>query len=259
MRTATDGDDTERKSRGVCSAEMRWSLRNFAFDSLGGRLRSSIAPGCAVCGLAPGRPVCRACEQDFLAPTNPRCERCALPLANPAASICGRCLAHPPHFDGTLALADYRAPVDGMVMALKFSAQRAVAVTFGQLLAQRETEPAASTLVITAVPLAFERESERGFNQSLEIARAYARARGLPLQGRALLRVRHTSPQQTLALEARRHNVRGAFAVAQPVEGRTVIVIDDVMTSGSTLDEIARTLKKAGAARVLNRIAARTP
>jgi ComF family protein len=242
---------------------MRWPPIDFAVPPLGKRLRSGLrsklAPDCAVCGLAPGNPVCNACEQDFFSRTDTRCGRCALPLANPASSICGRCLAHPPHFDGTLALADYRAPVDGMVVALKFSARRSVAVTFGQLLARRETEPDLASALVTAVPLAFERESERGFNQSIEIARVYARACGLPSPTRVLLRVRHTPPQQTLALEARRHNVRGAFAVAESVADRTVIVVDDVMTSGSTLDEIANTLKKAGAARVLNRVAARTP
>lgn len=225
--------------------------------SLTSRLRSLLAPSCAVCGLAPGAPICRGCEQDFFSPSTVRCERCALPLTN-RTPLCGRCLAQAPNFDGTLALADYRAPVDGMVMALKFSAQRTVAATFGQLLARRETEPSVSTCLVTAVPLAFERESERGFNQSFEIARVYTQALGLPPPERTLLRLRHTLPQQTLALAARRRNVRGAFALAKPVQNRTVIVIDDVMTSGSTLDEVAITLKKAGAARVLNRVAART-
>jgi ComF family protein len=126
------------------------------------------------------------------------------------------------------------------------------------LLAQREAETRTGDAVI-AVPLSFEREAERGYNQSMAIARAYARALQLPLFASPLLRVRHAPAQQSLAREDRRRNVRGAFGVNGSLDAATVVVIDDVMTTGSTLDEIAATLKRAGVARVINRVIARTP
>ncbi len=172
--------------------------------------------------------------------------------------MCGHCIARAPSFDSTLTLADYVTPVSGMVGALKFSARLDLADVFGRLLATREPLAGEADLVL-AVPLSHERESERGFNQSREIARCYARLTGIPLRDGILMRVRHTAPQQTLARDARQRNVRGAFAVAGEVRGQRVVVVDDVMTTGSTLDEVASVLKRAGAARVINRIVARTP
>jgi ComF family protein len=144
-----------------------------------------------------------------------------------------------------------------MIAALKFSARLDLAEAFARLMAARLHGPKADLIV--AVPLSFERESARGFNQSLEIARRYARITGGTLAERTLLRVRDTPPQQTLARDARRRNVRGAFGVSADVKGTRITVIDDVMTTGSTLDEIADTLKRAGAANVVNRVVARTP
>jgi ComF family protein len=172
--------------------------------------------------------------------------------------MCGHCIARTPSFDATLALADYVAPVSGMVGALKFSARLDLADVFARLLAGREPRPLEADLVI-AVPLSYERESERGFNQSREIAQRYARLTGIPLRDGLVLRVRHAAPQLSLDRKARQHNVRGAFALAGDVRGQRVAVIDDVMTTGSTLDEIATVLKHAGAAQVLNRVVARTP
>jgi ComF family protein len=144
-----------------------------------------------------------------------------------------------------------------MMAALKFSARLDLADAFARLLAAREPGPAADLIV--AVPLSFERESARGFNQSLEIARRYARLTSTPMAERTLLRVRHTPPQQSLARDARRRNVRGAFGVSGDVHGARLTVVDDVMTTGSTLNGIADTLKRAGAACVVNRVIALTP
>lgn len=181
--------------------------------------------------------------------------------ASGVARTCGRCLAETPHFDTTITLADYVSPVDGMVMALKFTARLDLAQFFGQLLARRSAlmPPPARDSVVMPVPLAFERMRQRGFNQSQHIARAFASAAGHRLIVDRLLRVRHTAPQQTLALNERRRNIRGAFAVEGDLSGQSVVVVDDVMTTGSTLDEAARALKRAGASNVHNLIVARTP
>lgn len=225
------------------------------------RIALGIAP-CALCEIndagADG-PLCADCERDFLSPDASRCAVCAIRLPATAAAICGACLRQPPHFDATLALGDYAPPLDGMVVALKSGGRLALARVFGELLARRLRSIDGGDALIVAVPLAFERHAERGFNQALEIARCMARMLRLPIDADALLRMRHAAPQHTLALEERRRNVRGAFSVRADVRGRHLLVVDDVMTTGSTLDEVAAVLKRAGAARVANLVVARTP
>jgi ComF family protein len=223
-------------------------------------LRAGLAPRCIVCTLAPGAPLCVHCTADFFAADARRCRVCALrlPLAS-AAELCAECLRAPRHFDATVALADYAPPVAGMVLALKYGHRLELARVFGRLLASRLRRDDYADALLAPVPLAFERQAERGFNQAREIGRALAGALRLPPHPEPLLRTRHTPAQESLKREERRRNLRGAFAVRDAVAGRTVAVIDDVMTSGGTLDEIARTLKAAGAARVVNLIVARTP
>jgi len=223
---------------------------------VGGQSASWLAPRCIACALYPGAPLCSGCEHDFFPSDAVRCRRCALRLISPVAEQCGACLTEPPQFDSTATLADYAPPVSGMVAALKFSARLDLADAFARLLTARETQ---RPDMVIAVPLSFERERERGFNQSLEIGRVYARLTGAPLAERALLKVRHTAPQQSLARDARRSNVRNAYSVTGEIRDRIVAIVDDVMTTGSTLDEIARVLKRAGAAQVINRVVARTP
>jgi ComF family protein len=111
---------------------------------------------------------------------------------------------------------------------------------------------------LLAVPLAAQRQRERGFNQSMEIARSIARRLALPPLRRTLVRTRGGPPQQSLPLSARRGNVQGAFGLSQPLAARCVAVVDDVMTSGATLDEVARVLKRAGGQQVINLVVART-
>lgn len=217
---------------------------------------------CVICGIesagADG-PLCAGCDRDFLSPHARRCAVCALGLPATATDVCGACLRHPPHFDATLTLGDYAPPLDGMVLALKSGGRLALARDFGTLLARHARRLDCAGAMIVAVPLAFERHAERGFNQALEIARRVARELALPLGIDALLRVRHAAPQHLLALAERRRNVRGAFSVRADVRGRHVLVVDDVLTTGSTLNEIAAVLKRAGATRVTNFVVARTP
>lgn len=222
-------------------------------------LQRWLPPRCAACSLTAGDPLCADCEADFFPASRARCARCALPLPlpSPETAICGRCLADPPHFDATTALADYVPPIAGMVTALKFSARLDLAIVFGKLLARRV--PPTAGEIVAAVPLAFERAAERGFNQSQLIARAFCGARRMPLATDLLRRIRHTLPQQSLKFDERHRNVRGAFEVTGNVRGKTLLIVDDVMTTGSTLNEIARILRQAGAAGVHNLVVARTP
>jgi ComF family protein len=230
------------------------------FRTFASVLRRGFAHRCAVCGIVPGAPVCAGCADDFFPAGLPRCALCALRLAQTGdAILCGRCLREPPRYDATFALADYAPPVDGMVIALKFRHRLELARVFGELLAERLGDRLPRDALLAPVPLAFERHAERGFNQAREIARTVARRLALPLEADALVRLKHGAPQEALTRDARRRNVRGAFAARADVRGRTVVVVDDVMTSGATLDEVATVLKHAGAARVLNLVVARTP
>jgi ComF family protein len=228
-----------------------------------GALRRLLAPRCALCGTAVGDPLCADCSADFLPADVHRCRVCAQRLGPAAGDLCGQCLRDPPAFDARVTLADYAAPIDGLVIALKFGHRLEVAHTLGLLLGRLIDRSAPADAVLAVVPLAFERQRERGFNQALEVARVAAATCARPLLPHALLRNRHRPAQEGLTRDARRRNVRGAFSVAREAEPqvaqRCVVVIDDVMTSGSTLDEVARVLKRAGAARVVNAVAARTP
>jgi ComF family protein len=145
----------------------------------------------------------------------------------------------------------YEFPCDGLVQALKYRARLALAGFFARSLASR-TLPEADLIV--PMPLHPKRLAERGFNQALEIARHLGR----PIAPRGVLRVKHTPPQTELPYEERAKNVRGAFLCTLDLSGASVAVLDDVMTTGATLNELARALKRAGAARVENLVIART-
>jgi ComF family protein len=177
-------------------------------------------------------------------------------------ALCGRCLAEPPAFDASFAATSYTAPMDQLVQALKFGRQLPYATVFAQLILQVvSTEAIADAGLVLAVPLSVERLAVRGFNQAHEIARPLARAWQLPLATDVCLRVRDTEPQSALAPDRRRDNMHGAFTVArrEAIAGKHVIVVDDVMTTGHTLDALAACLKRHGATRVTNIVFARTP
>lgn len=222
-----------------------------------GLLAERLLPNdCFVCGHAAGPDlVCTACL-DVLPHQAQSCPVCAIPVVG--GLICGRCQRQAPAFDATTAALSYVFPVDRLIRALKYRHRLAVAGFFAQVLlplAPPEGPPA----VIVPMPLHLTRLRQRGFNQAAEIARPLARAWGLPLELNGVWRVRDTAAQASLPWTERRVNMRGAFRCDVSFRGKTVVVIDDVMTTGATLDELARTLKSHGAARVENRVVARTP
>lgn len=209
---------------------------------------------CLLCGGHAGaRAVCIACERDLPRLPEARCPVCA--EASPSGAICGACMKSPPHFDATAAAFRYAFPADRLVHALKFGRRLATAEFLAEAMLAAGA-PAGEILV--PMPLSNERLRERGFNQSAEIARPLARALGLPLLLDGCGRRRHTAAQASLPWKARRANVRHAFECSFDLAGRAVIVVDDVMTTGATADEFARTLKAHGAARATLWVAART-
>jgi ComF family protein len=173
------------------------------------------------------------------------------------------CESLPPSFDATVTAADYAAPLDHLVLQLKFSARLPLAPWFAEML--RDAVLARSGLplpdLLCPVPLGASRLVERGFNQALEIARPLARALGVPLHPTLALRQLETRAQSGVSPYERAENISGAFGVEDPdlVAGRHIGLVDDVMTSGHTLDELASTFKRFGAARVTNLVFARTP
>jgi ComF family protein len=207
---------------------------------------------CFLCRGAARELLCAACAAELPWLPEELCPRCA--LASPAGALCGRCLAEPPHFDATRAALWYRFPADALVQALKFRGELALAPVLASFLSRKL--PPEKVDFIIPVPLSAARLRSRGYNQAAEIARRLGR-RGLELG--LCERTRDGWPQVELPFAERRANVRGAFRAARGLAGARIAVVDDVMTTGATLDEIARTLKAAGAARVENWVLARTP
>jgi ComF family protein len=217
------------------------------------KVQAWVGQDCILCGSESSPEfLCVACAAGL--PILPEhCPRCALPTASGAA--CGSCLGHPPYFDATTALWRYEFPCDKLVQALKYQGRLAIARCLARCLA---AVPLPQADMVIPVPLHPKRLKERGFNQALEIARCLARYTGIPCQAGGVWRARNTRPQTELPYEERAKNARGAFACALDLSGKTVAVLDDVMTTGATLNELARILKQAGARRIENIVVART-
>lgn len=229
-------------------------------DRIVGMLRATLPQTCALCAAPTGTAlVCAACS-GALRRLPQACPCCALPSASAVdqhRQVCGRCLADPPAFDRSWAAFIYTFPLDRLVQSFKYNGTLAYADWFAQEMIERRDElPVADMLV--PIPLGRSRQRERGFNQALEIAKPLARWSGIPLCTDTATRVRDTRPQASLRWSERAKNIRGAFACAADLTGKRVIVIDDVMTTGASLGEFAKTLKRAGAASVENWLVART-
>lgn len=208
---------------------------------------------CYVC-RGPARGIlCADCRAELPRLPDELCPRCALP--SPGAAVCGRCLAEPPEYDATVAALAYDFPADTLVHALKFRGELALAPFLAGLLKDKLSSHERVDWVIP-VPLSATRLRERGYNQAVEIARHLAPAGRMDFFSCG--RERDAVPQMELPWAERQRNVRGAFACKGLLAGLSVAVVDDVMTTGATLGEMARTLKRAGAARVVNWVVART-
>lgn len=213
-----------------------------------------LPQNCFLCA-APGDDglLCPACSVSLPRLSAGRCPVCALPT--PDSTICGACLKRAPHFDATQAIFRYEFPVDRLIQSLKYAHRLASADFFGTALVQMA--PRHPDLIVP-VPLSAARLAQRGFNQALEIARPLAAALRVPFEISHIHRCRDTAPQAGLPWKERTRNIRHAFECEIDLTGKAVLVVDDVMTTGATLDELARTLKAHGAARVENCVLART-
>jgi ComF family protein len=214
---------------------------------------------CEVCRAWPSVPVCPACTASFAAARH-RCTRCALAVPDTVV-LCGRCLRDPPPLDACHAAVSYGYPWSGLVGRFKFGGEPGWADTFAALLLR---DAAARSLVADArwlvpMPLSRQRLASRGFNQAHELARRLAPAKADPALA---VRLVDTPAQVALDLPARQANVRGAFALeparAADVRGQTVLLVDDVMTTGASLFALAQVMREAGAASVSALVLART-
>lgn len=219
---------------------------------------------CVMCGL-PGGPgnLCAACRADLPRPGHV-CTTCALPVGSGTDDLCGQCLRKPPPWDRVEAALAYRFPVDRLVCRFKFSRDFACGHMLGsELLAAIVAAELRPPDLLVPVPLHRLRHLSRTFNQADLLARQVGQALALPVDSGLLLRTRRTRAQSGLDAAGRKRNTRGAFRCAQQaagaLAGRHVALVDDVMTTGATLLECTRTLRRAGVARVSVWVAARAP
>ncbi len=214
-------------------------------------IQNGLFPGiCLLCGdaCAATLSLCDGCLAD-LPYQNDCCRRCAAPL--PVAGVCGQCLRHPPAFETVVSLFDYLSPVDSLILGLKFHGKLAAARLLGDLLAERLKRTVAHLPeCIIPVPLHPARLRGRGYNQALELARPLARVLRLPLDVGSCRRLVATAEQSTLDARKRRRNVQGVFSVAADFGARHVAIVDDVMTTGHTVEALSCALLAHGVTRV---------
>lgn len=198
---------------------------------------------------------CEACDAALPYLDAPHCPVCALPT--PAGEVCGHCLADPPLFSHTTAVFGYAFPLDQLIQGMKYGEQLALAHAFAKKLARRIDQSALPDCVI-AMPLHPAKLRERGFNQSLLLAATVSRELKLDLLRNACQRVRDTHPQSVLPWKERRKNVRNAFSCDMDLAGKRVALVDDVLTTGASLNALAAAVAKKGAAEISAWVIART-
>lgn len=224
------------------------------------RLLSTIYPPiCLLCGaggqLVGGEAVdiCAAC-QEALQLNERCCPRCGIPLTTDA-QMCGNCLKKPPLFETVYAPFLYKGDIKRLLIALKFNRKLSHARLLGHLMAEKMVghfsvnQPMPDAIV--PVPLHPARQRERGYNQALELVRPLARRHKIPIIRQLVVRKTATAQQTKLSAAERRRNLRGAFELTEghPVPPH-IVIFDDVVTTGATVNELAKTLKRAGAQRI---------
>ena len=211
------------------------------------RFLSNLFPSrCIICQRTAGQTIeiCAACYKSL--PHNKTCcVRCALPLAEDVGNtaLCGRCIQNPPSFDYAYSLFRYEEDVIGLVHQLKFGEKISYSRTIGEMLLQQMLGTDEKPDCILPVSLHSSRLRQRGFNQSIEISRVLAKKLDLPIEHSAIVRQRRTVAQTGLDAKQRQKNIKGAFSVAGEINYKHVLIVDDVMTTGATVNELAKVLK----------------
>lgn len=198
---------------------------------------------------------CAACDHTLPYLDMPHCPICAMPI--PSGEVCGHCLSHPPAFDRCAAAFVYAFPLDRLIQAMKYHEQLALAHTFAAKLTQRLDHQHLPDCIIP-MPLHPSKLRERGFNQSQLLAARISSELKLPLLPHACERVRDTPPQSALPWKERKKNVRGAFRCDIDLTGKHVALVDDVLTTGASLNALGTAIKARGATSVSAWVIART-
>jgi ComF family protein len=198
---------------------------------------------------------CPACDAALPYFNMPHCPVCALPT--PTGEVCGLCLKQPPCFTRTTAVFGYSFPVDKLIQIMKYGEQLSLAHAFAKKLAQRIDRNELPDCIM-AMPLHPAKLRERGFNQSLLIASTVARELKLNLLTNACRRTINTPPQSSLPWKERKKNVRNAFSCDIDLEGKHVVLVDDVLTTGASLNALAGAVQKRGAEKISAWVIART-
>lgn len=210
-------------------------------------------PTCILCENVgfDSQDICQPCFND-LEKNIHCCYRCAeiFETPNPTPQLCGSCISMPPFFDETYAPFIHQGIIRYLIASLKFNRQYKNARLLGYLLANYLEKTAEMPDLIIPVPLHKQRYKERGFNQSIEIAKTVSKKLNIPLDTLSCIRQRNTPHQIDLPAKQRRKNIKNAFLVERPLEVNHVAIVDDVITTGSTANELAKILKKTGVARV---------
>lgn len=212
-------------------------------------------PTCVLCKAqgTEARDLCAPCERD-LSPNRYACGVCALPLVDDMAqpAMCGSCQLARPKFDASFIPYRYAYPIDRLIQRLKYNGDLSVGRVLGELFIERLASERRSQLpdVIVPVPLASGRFRTRGFNQAIELAQTIAKSSGLEVQADIVERSRETQEQAGLPRKQRRRNVRGAFKLMRQPQHAHIAILDDVVTTGSTVNELAKVLRRAGVERI---------
>jgi competence protein ComFC len=210
-------------------------------------------PKCSVCGHMGEEPLCTDCRAEFEDLVPPVCDRCGLEVSDKGTPLCAKCEAGDVHyFRQARAAGRFGGSLRQAILALKYGGKRRLARPLGLYLADYlRTSPFAPADIdlVVPVPLHPSRLRQRGFNQSSLLAREVGAALGVPVQETALRRTRRTKPQAELRASERAANIRDAFTLTDAafVSGQSVLIVDDVLTTCHTADEIARVLINAGA------------
>ncbi len=204
--------------------------------------------------------ICPSCFADLSWLDGAQCLSCALPASNNVA-LCGRCLVSPPFYDKTQAVFEYKGEVEWLIQQLKFNGKLIPGYILGQLIADQLTERLKSSSIelMMPVPLHIKRIRERGFNQTVELFRSLSRRLAISMDVTSGERRVFTDKQSGLSAHQRQKNIKGAFHFPRVISAKRVAIVDDVMTTGSTVNELARLLKAQGVEYVEVWVCARTP
>lgn len=229
-----------------------WNAFNRHHHVISRLLNGFFPSACPSCGKTSDvfqySPICSSCWSDIKRYTGHCCIKCALPLSSEHAKICGDCIKNPPPFTGVISYGLYEGTLAEAINQLKFYRVKRLSKHLGRLLLSLDL-PLANGIV--PVPLNIKRLRERGFNQSLLIAREISKSKGIPLLMDVLLKKKDTPPQTKLSAKERLLNIKNTFEVHGNIKGLRLFLVDDVMTTGATVTECSQQLMEAGAKEVV--------